>query len=278
MTYRLLSGILYKVMPAKKPTLKSAAPEIGKMIMNLPLQTLGSKVVYVVLLFAFLAIGYLYAKVEVLQGGGVVAGAKDAGPVPSAAPQAAAPQEPAAPDPEQVKKDLKMGHFPVKGNDNAKVTIVEFSDFECPFCGRFYKETLPQIVKDYIDTGKAKLYYRHYPLAFHPKATPLAHASECANDQGAFWKMHDKIFENNATVSAMTDDQIKQWAVDLGLDAATFNNCYDNKIHQDKIDEDQKAGTAVGVSGTPTFYINGKQLVGAMPFDSFKAVIDEELK
>lgn len=196
----------------------------------------------------------------------------------AAAPDtAAAPQEPAAPDPEQVKKDLKMGHFPVKGNDNAKVTIVEFSDFECPFCGRFYSETLSQIQKEYIDTGKVKLYYRHYPLPFHPKAVPLAHAAECANDQGAFWQMHDKIFDNNSTVANMTDEQIKAWAGELGLNTATFNDCYDNKKHQTEIDEDTTAGGAVGVSGTPTFYINGRQLVGALPFDSFKAIIDEEL-
>ena len=90
--------------------------------------------------------------------------------------------------------------------------------------------------------------------------------------------MHDKIFDNNATVATMTDDQIKAWAGDLGLDTGTFNNCYDNKTHQKAIDEDNTAGVAVGVSGTPTFYINGKQLVGAQPFAAFKAIIDAELK
>lgn len=260
-------------MPTRKPLNKRT---IGSLLMNIPLQTLGTKIVYIVLLVAFLAIGYLFAKVEMLQNGNTAT-------VPSAVqqatdPNAQAPQEPAAPDPEQVKKDLKMGHFPVQGDNNAKVTIVEFSDFECPFCGRFYTDTLPQLKKDYIDTGKVKLYYRHYPLPFHPKAVPLALAAECANDQDAFWKMHDKIFDNNATVATMTDDQIKQWGVDLGLDATTFNNCYDNKTHQKNIDDDNAAGVAVGVSGTPTFYINGKQLVGAQPFAAFKAIIDEELK
>ena len=241
--------------------------------MSIPLQTLGTKLVYIALLVACLAIGYLFAKVEMLQ-----KGATAAQQAQQAAAPAAAPQEPLTPDPEKVKKDLKMGHLPVKGNENAKVPMVEFSDFECPFCGRFYSETLSQIEKEYIDTGKVKLYYRHYPLSFHPKAVPLANAAECANDQNAFWKMHDKIFENNATVSTMTDDQIKQWAADLGLDTSTFISCYDNKTHQSAIDEDTTAGTAVGVSGTPTFYINGRQLVGAMPFASFKAIIDEELK
>ena len=244
--------------------------------MNIPLQTLGTKLVYIVLLIAFLVIGYLIGKVESLQGGGFLFGAA---PTPTvAAPAGQAPQAPTAPDPEQVKKDLKMGHFPVKGNENAKVTIVEFSDFECPFCGKFYQDAYPQIVKEYIDTGKAKLYYRHYPLSFHPRAVPLALASECANDQNAFWKMHDKIFDNTATVSTSTDETIKQWATELGLDMNTFNNCFDNKTHQSKVDGDFADGGAVGVSGTPTFYINGKQLVGAQPFAAFKAIIDEELK
>lgn len=294
-------------MPTRKTPEK---PTIGSVLMNVPLQTIGTKVVYVVLLVSFLVIGYLIGKVEALQSGTMIAGSPNvraaqtalndiangaekpqeiakialeelnkAPEANAAAPaQGQAPQQPAVPDPEQVKKDLKMGHLPVQGNDNAKVTIVEFSDFECPFCGRFYTDTYPQLKKDYIDTGKVKLYYRHYPLPFHPKAVPLALASECANDQGAFWKMHDMIFENNATVATMTDDQIKQWGADLGLDTASFNSCYDGKTHQKEVDEDNTAGAAVGVSGTPTFYINGKQLVGAQPYAAFKAIIDEELK
>lgn len=259
-------------MSIKKPSDKAT---IGSLLMNIPLQTLGTKIVYIVLLIAFLVIGYLIGKVEALQGGTPVA--NNAAPA-AAAPQAAAPQAPVAPDAKQVLKDLKMGHLPVEGNENAKVTIVEFSDFECPFCGRFYTDTLPSLRKEYIDTGKVKLYFRHYPLSFHPKAVPLAHASECANDQAAFLKMHDKIFDNAATVATSTDETYTQWATELGLDVAAFNSCYQAKTHQAKIDEDFAAGAAVGVSGTPTFYINGKQLVGAQPFAAFKAIIDEELK
>jgi protein-disulfide isomerase len=257
-------------MPVRKSTNKAT---LKRVILNTTLQTIGTKLVYVLLLIAFLVIGYLLGKVEALQKGvGTQALA------PTTAPAAQQPQAPVAPDPEQVRKDLKMGHFPAAGNENAKVAIVEFSDFECPFCGRFYSDTLPQLRKDYIDTGKVKLYYRHYPLPFHPKAISLAHIAECANDQGAFWKMHDKIFDNNSTVSNMTDEQFKQWGADLGLDTVKFNNCYDNKTHQKDIDEDNAAGRKVGVSGTPTFYINGKQLVGAQPYAAFKAAIDEALK
>lgn len=260
-------------MPTRKSSEKAT---IGSVLMNIPLQTLGTHLVYIVLLVAFLVIGYLLGNLFPLKQTSSLA--QVAGPTGDTAPQAQAPQAPAAPDPEVVKKDLKMGHLPVKGQENAKVTMVEFSDFECPFCGRFYSETLPQLISEYVDTGKMKIYYRHYPLSFHPKAVPLAHASECANDQGSFWEMHDKIFENAATVSTATDDTIKSWAGELGLDTATFNSCYDAKTHQSKIDEDFAAGGAVGVSGTPTFYINGKQLVGAQPFSAFKAIIDEELK
>lgn len=93
------------------------------------------------------------------------------------------------------KVSVDNGHLPALGDKKAKVTIVEFSDFECPFCNRFFKDTLPQIKKDYVDTGKTVLYYRHFPLGFHPLAKPFAIASECANEQGKFWEFHDKIFE-----------------------------------------------------------------------------------
>lgn len=259
-------------MPTRKTSEKAT---IGSVLANIPLQTLGTKIVYIVLLIACLAIGYLFAKVEMLQNGTTTTAAQQT-TVPD---PAAAPQAPAAPDPEVVKDTLEMGHLPVKGQENAPVTIVEFSDFECPFCGRFYSETLDQLTTEYIDTGKVKLYYRHYPLSFHPNAVPLALAAECANDQGKFWEMHDKIFDATVagTSSTATADTMKQWAVELGLSADTFNSCLDNKTHQAKVDEDFAAGSAVGVSGTPTFYINGRQLVGAMPFASFKAIIDEEL-
>lgn len=277
MTEHILSGILVH-MPTRKSVQKPEIPTIGSFISNMPLQDLGSKIVYIILLLAFLIIGYLVGSIFPLQGGGISTTANNAAAPQGQDPNAAAPQAPAAPDPEEVLKSLDMGHFPVNGQENAPVTMIEFSDFECPFCGAFYNDTLPQIIKDYVNTGKVKIYYRHFPLAFHPKATPLALVAECANDQGAFWKMHDKIFDNNATVANATDDEFKQWAVDLGLDANAFNNCYDNKTHQDLVDEDQAAGTAVGVSGTPTFYINGKQLVGAQPYAAFQAIIDEELK
>lgn len=272
MTRRAYFGFIVSmaIRAAKKTTVTSD-------ILNTPLQTLVTRAMYVILLFAFLAIGYLLGSIFPLEGKSIRSiGSTTAAPA-AAGDTAPAAQQPGAPDPKQVLKDLKMGHLPVEGKDNAKVTIVEFSDFECPFCGRFFQDTLAQIRKDYVDTGKVKIYYRHFPLDFHPKAKPLAIASECANDQDAFWKMHDRIFENTATISTVTDDTIKQWAGELGLNTGTFNSCFDAKEHEDIINEDQQAGAAVGVSGTPTFYINGQQLVGAQPYASFKAIIDQEL-
>jgi protein-disulfide isomerase len=152
---------------------------------------------YVLLLVAVFLVGYLLARVQSLEGGfGGSRGTATQGTTGNPAQPGSAGGQ-AAP---QGKVDVANGHLPVKGDEDAKVTIVEFTDFECPFCGSFYRDTLPQIVKEYIDTGKAKLYIRHYPLSFHPKAIPLANAAECANDQDKFWEMHDKIFDNKATI------------------------------------------------------------------------------
>ena len=172
---------------------------------------------------------------------------------------------------------LNTGHLPPEGNVDAPITIVEFSDFECPFCGRYYSETLPQIREEYVNTGKVKIYYRHLPLAFHPQARPLAIASECANDQGKFWEMHDIIFDNSASIATTTVEDHKLWAQELGLNTALFSSCVDNQEHANLIDEDVADGAEVGADGTPTFYVNGQQLIGAQPFASFKAIIDQEL-
>lgn len=93
-----------------------------------------------------------------------------------------------------TKVTMNNGHLPPLGDKNAKITIVEFADLECPFCKRFFTDTFPQIKKEYVDTGKAAVYFRHFPLSFHPLALPFAHAVECANEQGKFWEMHDKIY------------------------------------------------------------------------------------
>ena len=170
------------------------------------------------------------------------------------------------------------------GPENAKVTIVEFSDYQCPFCRSFWRETLNQIKKEYIDSGKSvKFVYRDFPLSqIHPMAQKYAEAAECARDQGKFWQMHDKIFQEQdklgqGTISSYTVNDIKNWAANLGLKGSEFNQCLDSGKYAEEVKKDFDDGAAAGVGGTPTFFINGKATVGAQPFESLKAIIDQEL-
>ncbi len=167
------------------------------------------------------------------------------------------------------------------GNANAKVTIVEFSDFQCPFCRSFYNDTFLQLKKDYIDTGKVRFIYRYYPLPFHDMAKPTALAAACANEQGKFWQFHDKAFveqgkKGTGTV-AYTLNDLKSWAAQVGVNTAQFNGCLDSAKYQAKVDADTAAGSAAGVNGTPSFFINGQLLVGAQPLSQFKTLIDAAL-
>ncbi|MGA2286604.1 MAG: thioredoxin domain-containing protein, partial [Dehalococcoidia bacterium] len=181
--------------------------------------------------------------------------------------------------------DVGAAGAPSKGPANAKVTIVEFSDFECPYCDRFVTQTLPSILKDYGD--KIQFVFRNYPLpaTMHPYAEKAAEAGACANDQGAFWQYHDMLFQNQSALAGMvTADatngvtqvitQLKQYAANLNLNTTTFNSCLDNYTDKPTIDADQKAmGDALqsaGITsfGTPSFFINGKFVSGAYPYDS----------
>ncbi len=164
----------------------------------------------------------------------------------------------------------------LQGDANAPVTIIEFSDFQCPFCGRFYTDALPQIEANYIKTGKAKLYYRQFPLVeIHPFAQKAAEASECASDQGKFWEYHNLLF---ADQQALDVPSLKADAKKLGLDSAKFDACLDGGVKASIVSSDTNDGLAAGVSGTPSFYINGHQLVGAQPFSAFQQIIDPLLK
>jgi len=200
---------------------------------------------------------------SVIQQGSGDSGLRDALPLAGGQPQQA-----------QQPTGATVDDDPVKGSASAPVTIIEFSDFQCPFCSRFWKDTLPLIEENYIKTGKAKLVYRDFPLGFHPQGLPAAEAAECANEQGKFWEMHDKIYANQ---DSMSIDSYKKWAKDLGLDASKFSQCLDSEKYKAEVLKDQSDGQAAGVSGTPTFYINGVQVVGAQPYDAFKQVIDSEL-
>src|SRR5262249_17398539 len=132
--------------------------------------------------------------------------------------------------------------------------------------------TVQQVLTTYGD--RVRFVYRHYPLPNHPRARPAAEAAQCANEQGKFWPYYDRLFSNQ---SKLGDADLRQAAADLGLDAARFNDCVDSHKYKDVIDSDIKAGEQAGVSGTPAFFINGRPLSGAQPFDAFKRIIDEEL-
>jgi protein-disulfide isomerase len=175
-----------------------------------------------------------------------------------------------------AKIDLK--DEPFKGPADAKVTIVEYSDFQCPFCTRGYTTIEDQVLKTYGD--KVKFYYKHFPLAFHKWAEPAAIAAECAKAQKpeAYWAVYDYYFKNQKDVTEANVKE-KAWGViqPMGVDQAKFDPCYADPKTKDIVRADMAEGQSVGVSGTPSFVINGRLLVGAQPFDKFKAVIDDEL-
>ncbi|MFB5610754.1 MAG: DsbA family protein [Nitrosopumilaceae archaeon] len=200
------------------------------------------------------------------------------------APQPAqAPSQPSAPSVIQVSLD----DDPVKGDPNAPVTVVEFSDFQCPFCSRFYTQTLPALEENYIDTGKIKFVYRDLPLDnLHPNARPAHIAAECADEQGKFWEYHDVLFSNqgewNKLSSVDLSTQLNEYATSMGLNSASFDSCLSSKSMADEVQADYLHATQYGATGTPTFFIGTEKdgfikLVGAQPFSAFQAAIDAQL-
>jgi protein-disulfide isomerase len=161
---------------------------------------------------------------------------------------------------------------PSRGPSDAKVTIVEFSDFQCPFCGRAH-DTVEEVMRSYA--GKVKLVYRQMPLTqLHPNAMKAAEASLCAHEQGKFWEYHDQLFKNQ---QALQVDKLKEYATQMGLDGAKFSACLDGNAKADAVKADMKDAEGVGVQGTPAFFVNGVFLNGAVPIDEFREVIDSEL-
>jgi len=168
---------------------------------------------------------------------------------------------------------------PVLGDPNAPVTIYEFADFQCPFCQSFFQNTLPDLMTKYINTGKAKLIYRYFPLSFHVNAEIAAEAGECANEQGKFQAYHDALYTNGqADGTGLDSASLKKYAAQIGLNTVTFDQCLDSNATKSIVDKDEAIGSAAGVSGTPTFYINGTQVVGAEPASVFEQTIGAALK
>ena len=162
------------------------------------------------------------------------------------------------------------GH-PTAGSKDAPVTIIEFSDFQCPYC-RAAQNSLRQVREKYGD--KVKLVYMDFPLGFHPHAMDAARAAQCASDQDKFWQYHDALFANQVKLNP---PDLKATAAKLGLNTKQFDACFDKGKHDAAIRNDLAQGKSLGVTGTPTFFINGRELVGAQPLTKFSEIVDQEL-
>lgn len=238
-------------------------------------------------------IGSVLISLSILISGGAVSikgfNARGTG-VAAADPTApAAPADPAAPA-EPTTATVSVDDDPVLGDPNAPVTIVEFSDYECPFCKRHFDQTYPQLKTDYIETGKVKLVFRDLPLSFHdPLATKEAIAANCAREQGndeTYFKMHNALFSTTTSNgSGMTMDQLYGLAGKVGIDQTAFKTCIDADKYKDEVQKDISDAGKAGASGTPSFVIgksgsevSGKLVVGAQPYSVFQTEIDALLQ
>jgi protein-disulfide isomerase len=176
--------------------------------------------------------------------------------------------------PQKVKRyDIRADGFPSYGPKNAKITIVEFSDYECPFCKQWHSQVWPQIQKKY--GSQVRLVYRDFPLfGLHNNAEPAAEAAHCADDQGKYWEYHDQIFSGNYPLSRKGFDSM---ASSIGLDATKFAACLDNGTYKNIVQSNYDFASNLGVQSTPTFFVNGMAMVGAQPFEVFDKVIQMEI-
>ena len=177
--------------------------------------------------------------------------------------------------PERVEVDFSDDDA-VLGDADAQITMIEFSDYECPYCATFYRETLPKIKSEYIDSGQVKLVYRDNPLSFHDNAYPAALAAECVRDQlgdEGYFDMHDKLFGGNSLALST----LEGYATDLGVDIAEYNSCVNGEKFKEEIEKDMNDARSLKLNGTPSFIINGRIVTGAQPFEVFSQVIEEEL-
>lgn len=217
-------------------------------------------------------IGLIFA-ISLFMKGGISIDGKESAATGNTKPVAAAPRAATAPSPAANAVDIEVTDKDhIRGNPNAKVTIIEFSDFECPFCGRF-APTVKQALDEYSDD--VRLVYKHFPLdSIHPQARPAAEASECAAEQGKFWEFHDALFENQTSLSA---NYYPQLAGELGIDTGKFNDCLTSGRFAQKVEDDYQLGLSVGARGTPYSLVNGQPVSGAVPFAQLKQAIDAAL-
>jgi protein-disulfide isomerase len=168
-----------------------------------------------------------------------------------------------------------LGKGPTLGSVNAPVTIVEFSDFQCSFCRKFWADTLPKLKESYVKQGRVRIIYRHFAILgkFSEQA---GMAAECAGDQGKFWEYHDQLFTNQGGL-AFTQSKLEQYARALELKAGHFKRCLTSEKYRKKVEGETAVAASLGARGTPTFFVNGRLMVGAQPIKIFQNVINEEL-
>jgi protein-disulfide isomerase len=224
----------------------------------------------------FLVIGYLVGNVAPIYGKSSIPGAQiqQGATNPVAAGDAA--QQPSQ------KVSLTVDDDPTMGNKDAKVIVYEFSDFQCPYCERFFSASLPQIKQNYIDTGKILFVFKDFPLTqLHPGAMPAAIYAKCANDQGKWIDFHDAVFKNQGALQ-QGQAGLDSLATQAGLDATALAKCASDPSSQKEVEDDINTGVAIGVTGTPSFFIGSESkgfvnVVGAQPYDVLKQAIDQKL-
>jgi protein-disulfide isomerase len=176
-----------------------------------------------------------------------------------------------------VEKSLAaLGSSPTLGSSDAHVAVVEFSDFQCSYCKKFWADTLPPLKEIYINKGQARFTYRHFAI-LGKSSQQAAQATECAGEQGKFWGYHDRLFANQGGL-AFTDSKLNQYARELRVNGGKFAECLNSGRYRRKVEEETAVAASLGARGTPTFFVNNRLLVGAQPFEVFRAVIEAELK
>src|SRR3989344_6963375 len=256
-------------MPSKSPKakIKLLVPsKLPKLILSSITRLNIVYVLGILLIVASFLIGVLITKVSYLEKGAGTTTISD---------QTLGGSEPQVPT---GPVDIEAGNLPILGNKDAKVTVIEFADFQCPFCEKYHKEIIPSLKKDYIDSGKIKFAYRHYAF-LGQESTDSALASECANEQDKFWEFHDYLFDNQAgeNQGAFAKNKLKEFAVTLGLNSAQFNECLDSAKYKENVDKDIAQGGKAGVNGTPATFVNGILISGAIPYAELKAEIEKAL-
>jgi protein-disulfide isomerase len=263
--------------PVEQAVPQEEKPRRPSLVINV--YSWATPVVGVLMLAIGLLAGY-FGRPLVSGGGGQQA--VDSASVSSVEAAPAAPAATADPTDDARRKEMmgylvgQMHNF--EGDENAPVTIIEFADFQCPFCGKFAAETAAQIEQKYVKTGKVRFGYWHFAF-LGQESIDAAEASECAADQDAFWKYHDLLFQrqNGENKGTFAKDNLKQFATELNLDAQAFNDCLDSGKYTQLVQQLTQTAQSIGVRSTPAFLVNGYAIIGAQPYSVFQQAIDQEL-